>query len=245
MLCPVSHQMYITLEFYPLSCTVILHTTIERNALSYLLAYHIWSYFFACYVCVFPHFEMGHACSFFNRLKHAQVTLMLKASHLMLPSVILLYNRSMSFIVQTGCLSMFIQPHGKCMVSVTIRFWLDDSLPLILCAGGLPTVCSACCFSNKASSSLSPSHPLLPLRQRQKKTQPGDENSGKHTNSLKVIGVLMWLLTLKLAKTVISYKYFISVLIGKFAQVIFQPNSPFTLQAIWSHSLVTFGQHEL
>lgn len=65
------------------------------------------------------------------------------------------------------------------MVSVTIRFCLDGSLALILCSGGLPTVCSACCFSNKGSSGFSPSHPLLPLRQRQKKTPSGDENSGK------------------------------------------------------------------
>lgn len=39
------------------------------------------------------------------------------------------------------------------------------------------------CNSNKGSSSFSPSHPLLPLRQRQKKTQPGDENSACRNRS--------------------------------------------------------------
>ncbi|XP_043096593.1 calmodulin-regulated spectrin-associated protein 1-B isoform X2 [Puntigrus tetrazona] len=33
------------------------------------------------------------------------------------------------------------------------------------------------CNSNKGSSSFSPSHPLLPLRQRQKKAQPGEEST--------------------------------------------------------------------
>ncbi|KAI7812795.1 calmodulin-regulated spectrin-associated protein 1-B isoform X1 [Triplophysa rosa] len=36
---------------------------------------------------------------------------------------------------------------------------------------------------NKGSSSFSPSHPLLPLRQRQKKTQSGDENSACRNRS--------------------------------------------------------------
>ncbi|XP_059406031.1 calmodulin-regulated spectrin-associated protein 1-B isoform X2 [Carassius carassius] len=39
------------------------------------------------------------------------------------------------------------------------------------------------CNSNKGSSSFSPSHPLLPLRQRQKKAQPGEESTAFRNRS--------------------------------------------------------------
>ncbi|XP_016383388.1 calmodulin-regulated spectrin-associated protein 1-B isoform X3 [Sinocyclocheilus rhinocerous] len=39
------------------------------------------------------------------------------------------------------------------------------------------------CNSNKGSSSFSPSHPLLPLRQRQKKAQPGEESTACRNRS--------------------------------------------------------------
>ncbi|XP_050965678.1 calmodulin-regulated spectrin-associated protein 1-B isoform X2 [Labeo rohita] len=39
------------------------------------------------------------------------------------------------------------------------------------------------CNSNKGSSSFSPSHPLLPLRQRQKKAQPGEESAACRNRS--------------------------------------------------------------
>ncbi|XP_056093050.1 calmodulin-regulated spectrin-associated protein 1-B isoform X2 [Rhinichthys klamathensis goyatoka] len=55
---------------------------------------------------------------------------------------------------------------------------VDPALPV----QSSPEVCN----SNKGSSSFSPSHPLLPLRQRQKKAQPGEESTAcrNRSNSL-------------------------------------------------------------